>query len=101
MEMVAGRPLPWYYASMKVARSRLTGQGQISVPAQVRRRLGLGPGSLLEWDVEGERVTVRRAGKFTFEEIHRALFPVTPKPRTIEEIDEGVRRHIRKKHARR
>lgn len=71
------------------------------MPAQVRRRLGLGPGSLLEWDVDGEQVTVRRAGKFTFEEIHCALFPVTPRRRTVEEMDEGVRRHIQRKHARR
>ncbi|PYP88846.1 MAG: hypothetical protein DMF61_05625 [Blastocatellia bacterium AA13] len=35
---------------MVLAQSKLTAQGQISVPAEVRRKLGLGPGSVLEWD---------------------------------------------------
>jgi len=35
---------------MVLAESKLTAQGQISVPAEVRRKLGLGPGSVLEWD---------------------------------------------------
>jgi AbrB family looped-hinge helix DNA binding protein len=85
---------------MKVAQTRITGQGQISVPAEVRRRLGLGPGSILEWDVEDEQVVVRRAGRYTFEAIHRALFRQKPKARSLAEIDEGIRRHVRKRHAR-
>lgn len=86
---------------MKSARSRLTSEGQVSIPPEVRKRLGVGPGSVLEWQVEGEQVTVRRAGRYTFEQIHRTIFPVKPKRRTLEEIDAAVRRHIRGKHARR
>jgi AbrB family looped-hinge helix DNA binding protein len=33
----------------KIAESRVTAQGQISIPAEVRRRLGVGPGSVIEW----------------------------------------------------
>lgn len=87
---------------MAIAHSKVTAQGQISVPAQVRRKLGVGPGSVIEWDEDGERVVVRRAGRYTFEDIHRALFPNgAPKARTIEEMKEGVRRHVRKRFARR
>ena len=83
---------------MKVATSRLTGQGQISVPAEIRRRLGLGPGSVLEWDAEGDRVFVRRAGRYTSLDIHRALFPDgPPRRRSVEEMDEGIRRALRRK----
>jgi AbrB family looped-hinge helix DNA binding protein len=39
---------------MAIAHSRLTAQGQISVPAPVRRKLGVGPGSTLESLEEGE-----------------------------------------------
>jgi len=85
---------------MRVAQSRLTGQGQISVPAEVRRRLGLGPGSVLEWEVEDGQVVVRRAGRHSFEEIHRALFPRKPKARSLAELKEGIRHHLRKRHAR-
>ena len=38
---------------MALAQSKVTAQGQISVPLEVRRRLGIGPGSILEWDEEG------------------------------------------------
>jgi AbrB family looped-hinge helix DNA binding protein len=87
---------------MPLARSKVTAQGQISVPSEVRRRLGVGPGSLLEWDEQGDSIIVRRAGTVTSEEMHRALFPDGPPPRrTLEEMDEGVRQYMKKKHARR
>ena len=86
---------------MKLAQSRLTAQGQISVPAEVRRRLDLVPGSVLEWDVEGDRVTVRRVGQHTLDDVHEALFSEEPQPRSLEELDEGIRRNVRARHARR
>lgn len=87
---------------MAIARSRVTSQGQISVPANVRRKLGIGPGSVLEWEEDGDRVIVRRSGRFTSEDIHRALFPEgVPEAATLEELEEGIRRHVRERHARR
>ena len=87
---------------MVLARSRLTAQGQISVPAEVRRKLGLGPGSVLEWDEEDGKVVVRRVGRYTSDEMHKALFPNgPPDARTVKEMDEGIREYMRKKHARR
>jgi len=82
-------------------QSKVTSQGQISVPAEIRRKLGIGPGSVLEWDEEEGRVFVRKAGKYTFEDMHRALFPTPPEPRTLEELKEGIATYIREKHARR
>jgi antitoxin PrlF len=86
---------------MKIASSKLTAQGQISVPVEVRRRLGIGPGSVLEWEQCGETMVVRRAGRFTSEEIHHALFAEPPSPRTLDELEEGLREHGRNRHARR
>jgi AbrB family looped-hinge helix DNA binding protein len=87
---------------MSIARSRLTSQGQVSVPAEVRRRLGIAPGSLLEWDEDGGQIVVRRVGRYTSEDIHRSLFPEgSPKTRTVEELKDGIRKYIRKRHARR
>jgi antitoxin PrlF len=86
---------------MAIAHSKVTAQGQISVPAEVRRKLGIGPGSVLEWDEEGDQVIVRRAGRYTFADLHRALFPKgPPKSRTVEEMKAGVRRYARKRYAR-
>ena len=86
---------------MVIAHSRLTAQGQISVPAKVRRKLGVGPGSLLEWDEEGENVVVRRAGRYSSEEMNAALFDVPPRPRTLGELKAGVERYVRQRRARR
>ena len=86
---------------MAIAYSKLTSQGQISVPTEVRKRLGVGPGSVLEWEQDGEQIVVRRAGRYTSEDLHRALFPESPKPRTLEELDEGIRQAVKRRHARR
>ena len=86
---------------MALAHSKLTAQGQISLPAEVRRKLGVGPGGVLEWDEEGGKIVVRRAGRYTSEDLHRALFPKgAPRPRTIEELKKGVERYIKGRHAR-
>ena len=85
---------------MSLPQSKVTAQGQISVPAEIRRKLGIGPGSVLEWEDEGDRVIVRRAGRYSSEHIHRAVFAKTPKPRTVEEMKQGIAEHMRKKHAR-
>ena len=50
---------------------------------------------------EADQNVVKPAGRYTFEDIHRALFPKPPNPRTLEELKEGVAEYIRKKHARR
>jgi AbrB family looped-hinge helix DNA binding protein len=86
---------------MAIAHSKLTAQGQISVPKEIRRRLGVGPGSILEWEEEGERIVVRRAGRYTSEDVHYALFEEAPEPRTLEELKDGLRQSIKSRHARR
>ena len=86
---------------MALAKSKLTAQGQISVPAEVRRRLGVGPGSVLEWEQDGDRILVRRAGTYTSQELHHAVFDAAPPRHGLEELKQGRVRYIRKKHARR
>jgi antitoxin PrlF len=87
------------YRYMALAHSRLTGQGQISVPAKVRQKLGVGPGSVLEWNDEGDKVVVRKAGRYSSEDVHRSLFPKGAHRKTIAEMKAGIRRHIKKRHA--
>ena len=82
-------------------RSRITAQGQVSVPARVRETLGLSTGSVLEWETDGDRVTVRRVGKYTSEDVRRALFgDEKPVPLTLKQLKDGIRQYIRAKHAR-
>jgi len=67
----------------------------------VRRKLGVGPGSVLEWEEDGGKIVVRRAGKFTFEDIHRKIFGTRmPKRRSLKEMKEGIAEHVRERYAR-
>jgi AbrB family looped-hinge helix DNA binding protein len=87
---------------MPLAQSKITAQGQISVPFEVRKLLGLGPGSVLEWNEENGQVVVRRAGRISSADIHQILFPDGAPPyASAAEMKEGIRQLIRKRHARR
>lgn len=86
---------------MTIALSKLTAQGQISVPAEVRRKLGVGPGAVLEWCERGDEIVVRRAGRFSSVDIHSALFsakPLSPQ-KNAGNVKQGIRDYIRKRHA--
>jgi bifunctional DNA-binding transcriptional regulator/antitoxin component of YhaV-PrlF toxin-antitoxin module len=83
------------------ATSKLTSQAQVSVRAEIRRQLGLAPGSILAWETEGDRMVVRRLGTYTSEEIHGALFDAPPAPNSLADPKAGLQESVRKRHARR
>ena len=85
---------------MAISHSKVTAQGQISVPAGVRKKLGVGPGSVLEWDEQGDHVVVRRAGRYTSHDVNRALFPDGARAGGPVEVKDAIRKYIRKRHAR-
>lgn len=90
-----------YSLFMVIAQSKITAQGQISVPAEIRRKLGLGPGAVLEWSELGDDVVVRRAGRFSSEDIHQAIFRETPEAVDLAKLKEGIKQRMRKKYAKR
>jgi AbrB family looped-hinge helix DNA binding protein len=86
---------------MPLAHSKLTAQAQISVPVDVRRKLGVGPGSILEWEQDGDKIFVRRSGRFTSKDIRDAIFGERkPAPRSLDELKESIRSYARKRYAR-
>lgn len=83
---------------MRLAQSRITAQGQVSIPAEVRKRLGLAPGSTIEWEGEGDTVIVRRSHRYSSEDIRAVLFPDGPPlPKTLEQLKQGIRDHARRR----
>ncbi len=83
-----------------MAQSKVTAQGQISVPAEVRKKLGIGPGSMLEWHEQDGGVVVRRAGRFSSSDIHQKLFPKgVPKGTAAGDVKAAIRKYMRKRHA--
>lgn len=86
---------------MAIARSKVTAQGQISVPAEVRKKLGIGRGSVLEWHERDGDVVVRRAGQFSSSDMHQTLFPRgTSGGKQVPDLKGAIRKYIRKRHAR-
>jgi antitoxin PrlF len=86
---------------MALAHSKVTAQGQISVPASIRKKLGIGPGSVIEWDAEGENIVVRRAAKYSSEDIRKVLFPDGPPKRaSLKDMKEAIARGIKERYAR-
>jgi AbrB family looped-hinge helix DNA binding protein len=84
-----------------IPRSQLTSQGQISVPAEIRRKLGLAPGSVIEWAIERGQVIVRPAGRFTSADVHSAIFPAGLPPKVpIEDMKASIAKHVRRRHRR-
>ena len=86
---------------MEQIESKLTSQGQVSIPARIRRKLGLTPGSTVEWCERGDEVIVRRASKYSSLDIQKAVFAKPPARRSVEDMDEGIRAYMRRTHARR
>ncbi len=86
---------------MSIGESRITAQGQLTIPAAVRKELGLSPGSTIEWDKEGEKIVVRRVGKYTSLDIHRALFGnKKPERRSLRQLNESKARYASERYAR-
>ncbi len=86
---------------MSIAESKITAQGQISIPAKVRNKLGLAPGSVLEWYEQGREVFVRRASKYTSKDIHQAIFTATPQAKSAADMHKGIQDRMRRKYERR
>nr|MBV6629289.1 AbrB/MazE/SpoVT family DNA-binding domain-containing protein [Oceanococcus sp. HetDA_MAG_MS8] len=84
---------------MDSVESKITSKGQISVPAAVRRHLALEPGARIEWVEKDGEIVVRRASRFTSQEIHNAVFGHEPAAVTVPDMDVGIRAHLKKKHA--
>lgn len=88
---------------MLQAQSKLTSQGQVSVPAAIRQLLNLTPGAVLEWSEEGGRVIVSRAVRHSTAEVHAALFDDAIQPaanaKTLTELKQGIRQKMKQRHA--
>ena len=74
---------------MSAGKSRVTAQNQTSVPAAVRKRLGIGPGSQLRWRIEGDSVVVS-AKQPMLEAIHLITSRRKVKHATAAQIRKGI-----------
>ena len=84
-------------------QTKITSQGQVSVPAAVRQFLSLTPGSVLVWTEEEGRIMVERAVRHSTAEVHQALFAngasASGPAKTLAELKQGIRQHMQRRHA--
>jgi AbrB family looped-hinge helix DNA binding protein len=79
--------------SMASYETKLSSQGQVSVPVEVRRKLDVEPGSVLEWVEEGDAIVVRRKKLMSWDELRATLFPNGPPPYyTREQMKEAAQK---------
>ena len=87
---------------MQKAQTKITSQGQVSVPAAVRNFLHLTPGSVLVWTQDGDRVVVERATRHSTADVHQALFgeqaPAGMPAKSLDELKQGIRQRMRRVH---
>ena len=76
----------------------LTSKGQITLPKEIRDRLGLDSGSILDFQLLPDNTITARAVKPDARRIRGLLKSPHPEPLTVEQMDEGVARHLREKH---
>lgn len=88
---------------MLQSHTKLTSQGQVSVPAAVRHALGLKPGSILEWTDQGGQIVVKRATRCSTADVHQALFGedsvATQPAKTPADMKQGIRDLMQRKYA--
>ena len=83
-----------------IAVSKMTSKGQVTVPEAVRKQLRLEKGDRLEWETtERGTVAVRKISGRLSDLV--GLLGRPERSATIEDLDEGIRRSVRKRHVRR
>jgi AbrB family looped-hinge helix DNA binding protein len=78
----------------------LTSKGQITLPKEIRDRLGLDAGSILDFQVLADNTISARPVKPDARRIRGLLKSPHPAPLTVEQMDDAVSGHLRDKHAR-
>ena len=53
--------------------SSVTQKGQVTIPASVRKQLGLSTGDAVGFEIEGDRVRLTRAGRLLANEVSLRL----------------------------
>ena len=76
----------------------LTSKGQITLPKEIRERLGLDAGSMLDFQILENNTITARPVKPDARRIRGLLTSPHATPLTVEEMDEAVTKQLRAKH---
>lgn len=74
----------------------LTSKGQVTIPVEVREKLGLKTGDRLEFRVRGAEAAVRKSALRSVRSLYGLLRREGRRALTVEEMNDAVARHHRK-----
>ena len=77
----------------------LTSKGQITLPKEIRERLGLDAGSMLDFQILADNTITARQVLPDARRIRGLLKSPHATPPTVEQMDEAVAKLLRDKHA--
>lgn len=84
---------------MGIAQSRITAQGQVSIPVAVMRLFGLAPGEVIDWEDREGHLVIQKAGQFSLEDVQKALRIPPNVHKSKQEMRDGIKARMRAKHA--
>ena len=77
----------------------LTSKGQITLPKEIRDRLGLDAGSMLDFQILEDNTITARSVKPDARRIRGLLKSPRSVPLTVQQMDQAISEHLRDKHA--
>ena len=77
----------------------LTSKGQLTLPKEIRDRLSLVAGAILDFHVQADNTITARLVTPDARRIRGLLKSPHGAPLTVEQMDEAVSKHLRDKHA--
>ena len=78
--------------------AKLTSKGQITLPKEIRDRLGLDAGSTLDFQLLADNTITARAVKPDARRIRGILASPHGRALTVKQMDEGIAKSMRDKH---
>ena len=77
----------------------LTSKGQLTLPKEIRDRLSLDAGAILDFQIQADNTITARRVLPDARRIRGLLKSPHSAPLTVEQMDEAVSKHLRDKHA--
>lgn len=76
----------------------LTSKGQVTLPKEIRDKLGLDAGSTLDFELQPDNTVTLRAVKPNALSLRGLLKSPHAKPLSVEQMDAGIARQVTAKH---
>ncbi len=77
----------------------LTSKGQLTLPKEIRDRLSLDAGAILDFQIQADNTITARQVLPDARRIRGLLKSPHAAPLTVKQMDEAVSKHLRDKHA--